>query len=106
MRQKTAKGTAKTSVRITRAAAKAAATGAKLLVKAVTAAIKVTAAAVKTLVAAIAAGGWIVLVIVIVMGAILFIVNSAFGLFYSNEENGDVGNITMSQAIADINKRF
>lgn len=99
---KTAKTTGKASVRAARAAAKAAITGVKLLVKAAAAAVKAAAVAIKSLVAAIAAGGWIVLVIVIVVGAILFIVNSAFGLFYSNEETGEAGNIPMSQAVAEI----
>lgn len=99
---KTAKTTAKASTRAARAAARAAVTGVKLLVKATAAAVKAAAAAIKSLVAAIAAGGWIVLVIVIVVGAILFIVNSAFGLFYSNEETGEAGNIPMSQAVAEI----
>ncbi len=62
--------------------------------------------AIKSLIAAIAAGGWIVLVIVIVVGAILFIVNSAFGLFYSNEETDDVNTIPMSQAVAEISGDF
>lgn len=62
--------------------------------------------AIKSLVAAIAAGGWVVLVVVIVVGAILFIVNSAFGLFYSNEETGEENTIPMSQAIAEISGDF
>ena len=99
---KTAKTTAKASARAARATARASVTGVKLLVKATAAAVKAAAAAIKSLIAAIAAGGWIVLVVVIVVGAILFIVNSAFGIFYSNEETGEAGNIPMSQAVAEI----
>lgn len=99
---KTAKATTKASVRTAKAAAKAAVTGVKLLAKAMGAAVKAAAAAIKSLASAIAAGGWVVIVIIIVVGAILFIVNSAFGLFYSNEETGEEGTIPMSQAVAEI----
>ncbi|MDD5017549.1 MAG: NlpC/P60 family protein [Eubacteriales bacterium] len=99
---KTTKATAKASVRTVRAAIKATVTAIKVLVKATIVAVKATAAAIKSLVAAIATGGWIVIVIIIVVGAILFIVNSAFGLFYSNEDDGDVNTIPMSQAVAEI----
>lgn len=103
---KTTQATAKVTIRAAQAAAKAAATAIKLLVKAAAAAVKVVAAAIKSLIAAIAAGGWIVLVIIIIVGAILFIVNSAFGLFYSNEETGDGNTIPMSQAVAEISGDF
>ncbi len=99
---KTAKTTVKASVRAARAVARAAVTGVKLLAKAAVTAVKAAAVAIKSLIAAIAAGGWIVLVIVIVVGAILFIVNSAFGLFYSNEEDGDANTMPMSQAVREI----
>ena len=103
---KTTQATAKLSIRAAQAAAKAAATAIKLLAKAAAAAVKAVAVAIKSLVAAIAAGGWIVLVMVIVVGAILFIVNSAFGLFYSNEETIEANTIPMSQAIAEISGDF
>ena len=99
---KTAKATTKASVRTARAAAKAAVAGIKLLAKAIAAAVKAAATAIKSLVAVIAAGGWVVIVIIIVVGAILFIVNSSFGIFYSNEDTGEEGTIPMSQAVAEI----
>ena len=103
---KSTQATAKLSIRAAQAAAKAAATAIKLLAKAAAAAVKAVAVAIKSLVAAIAAGGWVVLVMVIIVGAILFIVNSAFGLFYSNEETGEANTIPMSQAIAEISGDF
>ena len=103
---RTTQATAKLSIRTAQAAAKAAATAIKLLAKAAAAAVKAVAVAIKSLVAAIAAGGWVVLVMVIVVGAILFIVNSAFGLFYSNEETGEENTMPMSQAIAEISGDF
>ena len=103
---RTTRATAKLSIRAAQAAVKAAATAIKLLAKAAAAAVKAVAVAIKSLVAAIVAGGWIVLVMVIVVGAILFIVNSAFGLFYSNEDTGDANTLPMSQAVAEINGDF
>ncbi len=103
---RTTQATAKLSIRAAQAAVKAAATAIKLLAKAAAAAVKAVAVAIKSLVAAIAAGGWVVLVMVIVVGAILFIVNSAFGLFYSNEETGEENTMPMSQAIAEISGDF
>lgn len=103
---RTTQTTAKLSIRAAQAAAKAAATAIKLLAKAAAAAVKAVAVAVKSLVAAIAAGGWVVLVMVIIVGAILFIVNSAFGLFYSNEETGEDNTMPMSQVIAEISGDF
>ena len=103
---RTTQATAKLSIRAAQAAAKAAATAIKLLAKAAAAAVKAVAMAIKSLVTAIAAGGWVVLVVVIVVGALLFIVNSAFGLFYSNEETGDANTIPMSQAVAEISGDF
>jgi hypothetical protein len=103
---KTTQATARVTIRAAQAAAKAAAAAIKLLAKAAAAAVKAVAVAIKSLIAAIAAGGWVVLVMVIVVGAILFIVNSAFGLFYSNEETGDANTIPMSQAIAEISGDF
>lgn len=103
---KTSAKTVKVSVKAAKAAARAAVKGIKLLVKAATTAIKAVAAAVKSLIAAIAAGGWIVLLVIIVVGAILFVVNSAFGIFYSNEDTGKAEMIPMSQAVAEISGDF
>ena len=103
---RTTQATAKLSIRAAQAAAKAAATAIKLLAKAAAAAVKAVAVAIKSLVMAIAAGGWVVLVMVIVVGAILFIINSSFGMFYSNEETGEENTMSMSQAIAEISGDF
>lgn len=103
---KATKTTAKIAIRTAQAAAKVAATAVKVLVKAAAAAVKAIVVAIKSLVAIIAAGGWVVLVIVIVIGAILFIINSAFGLFCSNEEDGDPNTVSMSQAVTEIRGDF
>lgn len=102
---KTAKAAAKTSAKLAHAAkvaAKAAATGAKALAKAAAAAAKAIAAAVKALIAAIAAGGWVALLIILVVAVIVLILGSAFGLFFTDEIN----NGALKQAVVDINNRF
>ena len=68
--QKTAQATAKAAQRAAQAAkatAKAVATGIKAAVKATIAAVKAIIAATKALIAAIAAGGWIAVVVIIVI---------------------------------------
>ncbi len=103
---KTSAKTVKVSAKAAKAVARTAVKGIKLLVKAATTAIKAVAVAVKSLIAAIAAGGWIVLLVIVVVGAILIVVNSAFGIFYSNEDTGEEGKIPMSQAVAEISGDF
>ena len=68
--QKTAQATAKaakTAAQTARAAAKATAAGIKAAVKATAAAVKAIVAGTKALIAAIAAGGWIAVVVIIVI---------------------------------------
>ena len=104
--QKTAQATAKAAqvaARAARAAAKAAAATVKATAKAITAIIKVIIAAVKALIAAIAAGGWVAVVIIIVVAVIALIFGSAFGIFFSDDA-GD--GIPISQAVTEINADF
>jgi hypothetical protein len=104
--QKTAQATARVAqiaARSARAAAKAAATAAKATAKAVTAIVKAVIAAIKTLIMAIAAGGWVAVVIIIVVAVIALIFDSAFGIFFSDEA-GD--GIPISQAVTEINADF
>lgn len=104
--QKTAHATARAAqmaARAARAAAKAAAAGAKATAKAVTAIVKAIIATVKALVVAIAAGGWLAVLIIIVVAVIALILGSAFGIFFS-DETGD--GIPISQAVTEINTDF
>ena len=111
--QRTAKATRKTAqaaaraaqmtARAAHAAAKAAAAAAKTTAKAITAIVKAIIAAVRALIVAIAAGGWIAVVIIIIVAVIAFIFGSAFGIFFSDDtDNG----IPISQAVAEINADF
>lgn len=81
---KTAQATAKAAQKAAQAAkatAKATIAGVKAAVRVTIAAVKATIAAVKGLIAAIAAGGWVAVVIILLICLIALIVGSCFGLF-------------------------
>ena len=105
--QKTAQVTAKaakTAAHTARATAKATAAGIKAAVKATAAAVKAIIAGTKALIAAIAAGGWIAVVVIIVVCLIGLIVGSCFGIFFSGEDSGT--GQTMRQAVQEINADY
>ena len=105
--QKTARATAKaakTAAQTARAAAKATAAGIKAAVKATAATVKAIVAGTKALIAAIAAGGWIAVVVIIVICLIGLIVGSCFGIFFSGEDSGT--GQTMRQAVQEINADY
>lgn len=105
--QKTAQATAKAAQRAAQAAkttAKAAVTGVKTAVKATAAAIKAAVAAIKGLIAAIAAGGWVAVVIILLICLVALIVGSCFGLFFGAESTGIGTSVT--QAVTTLNGEF
>ena len=105
--QKTAQATAKaakTAAQTARATAKATAAGIKAAVKATAAAVKAIIVGTKALIAAIAAGGWIAVVVIIVICLIGLIVGSCFGIFFSGEDSGT--GQTMRQAVQEINADY
>lgn len=97
-----AQAAARAAAQAARVAAKLMVTVAKAVVKAAAAMAKAAAAAAKALVAWIAAGGWIVVLIIIAVGAVAAILCSAFGVFFSDE--ADPGKL--KAAIVDINTDF
>ena len=101
---KTAQHSAKTAQQAAKTAAKAAVTGAKAAVKATAAAIKAAAAAIKGLVAAIAAGGWVAVVIILLICLIALIVGSCFGLFFGSDSTGTGTSVT--QAVFALNGEY
>ena len=115
---KTAEATAKATQKAAAAAAKAAQKAAEIArqtaiaaykaavaaAKAVAAAIKAIAAAMKALVAAIAAGGWVAVVVVVVICLVALIACSCFGIFFSSEDTGSEK--TMRQVIQEINMDY
>jgi len=106
--QKTAQAAAKAAKaaeKAARAAAKAAVQTAKAVVKAVTAMVKLAIAAIKGLVAAIAAGGWVAVVIILIICLIAFLVGSVFGIFFSGEPDPGTGQ-TINSVIAEIDTEY
>lgn len=87
--QQTAKAAAKAAqkaAQIAKAAAKAAAESVKVTVKATVTATKAVIAGIKALAAAIAAGGWIAVLIILVVCLLALILSSVFGIFFSGED--------------------
>ena len=108
---KAAQKTAQATARAARAAAHAARAAARATVAGVRAAIRVTAAAVKAaiaavkgLVAAIAAGGWVAVVIILLICLIALIIGSCFGLFFFSYSTGTGTSVT--QAVTTLNGEF
>lgn len=115
---KTAEATAKATQKAAAAAAKAAQKAAEIArqtaiaaykaavaaAKAIAAAIKAIAAAMKALAAAIAAGGWVAVVVVVVICLVALIACSCFGIFFSSEDTGSEK--TMRQVIQEINMDY
>ncbi len=105
--QKTAQATVKATqraVQAARATAKTAATTAKAAAKATVAAIKAAIAAIQELAAAIAAGGWVAIVVVLVICLVAFLIASPFGIFFSGEDSGS--GLTMPEAMVQLNGEF
>ena len=91
-------------VQATRATAKAAATTAKAAAKATVAAIKAAIAATQELIAAIAAGGWVVLVVVLLICIVGLLIASPFGIFFADGGSPDA--VSPTSAIAQINSEY
>ena len=105
--QKTAQATVKASQKAAQAAkatAKATAATIKAAAKATVAAVKAIIAAVKGLVAAIAAGGWVAVVVIIVLCLVGLIAGSVFGIFFSGEDSGT--GMSMQTVVQEINQEY
>ena len=107
---KTAEKAAKTAEKAAKAAkeaavktAQAAAKAAQATAKAIAAAVKAIIAAVKELIAAIAAGGWVAVVVILIVALIALIVASCFGLFWSNDTSTGT---PMSSIITSIDQAY
>ena len=105
--KKAAEVAAKTAQKAAIAAKQAAIAAYKAAVavgKAIVAAVKAIIAAIKELIAAIAAGGWVAVVVILVICLVALIVGSCFGIFFSSEDTGS--NMTMQQVVRDINEDY
>lgn len=105
--QKTAQASAKAAqaaLQASRTAVKAAAQTAKIAVKVTIATVKAVIAATKALISAIAAGGWIAVILIIVICVIGLIAGSCFGIFFSGDDSGT--GQTMQTAVREINEDY
>lgn len=113
---KCAKATAKTTAKATKASVKAAQKAAqaakaavkatvqfvKVAVKAVIAAAKATVAALKGIVAAIAAGGWVAVLIIVIVVLVGLVVGSVYAIFVPSESGG----ITIYGVMSDLEREY
>lgn len=99
-----AEKTAQIAAQSFRAAAKAAATTAKAAAKAVASAVKGIIKGTKALISAIAAGGWVAILVVVVICLIGLIVGSSFGIFFSSEDTGS--SQTMQEVVREVNDEY
>ena len=105
--QRTAQATAraaKATAHAARAAARAAVAAAKVEAKATNAAVKAIIAATKALIAAIAAGGWIAVLVIVIICLIGLLIGSCFGIFFSGEDSGS--GYTMQNVVQEINDDY
>ena len=106
--QKTAEATAKAAQKAAEIARQTAILAYKAAVaaaKAIAAAVKAIIAAIEKLIAAIAAGGWVAVVVVVVICLVALIVGSCFGIFFSSEDKND-GSQTMREVVVEINQDY
>ena len=106
--QKAAEATAKAAQKAAEIARQTAILAYKAAVaaaKAIAAAVKAIIAAMEKLIAAIAAGGWVAVVVVVVICLIGLIVGSCFGIFFSSEDKND-GSQTMREVVVEINQDY
>lgn len=104
--KQTAKTTVKTSkraIQIAKATAKATVQAVKVAIKATIATVKAIIAGTKALIAAIVAGGWVAIVVILVICLIAMLCSSIFGIFFSSE---DTSGRNMSSVISEINNEF
>lgn len=87
-----------------KAAAQASIKAAKATIKFTISAIKMMIAALKSLIYSLIAGGWIIVVIIIVICMIGFLASSIFGIFFSNDYNEN--SKSMAQIISELNTEF
>ena len=106
--EKTAKETIKASKRtmqIAKETAKRTAQGVKVAIKTTISAIKAIIAGTKALVAAIVAGGWVAVIVIIVICLVALMCSSIFGIFFSSQKTS-ANSITMNTVVAECNQEF
>ena len=95
---------ARVTAHAARVAAKAAVTAAKAVAKATADTAKAIIDGTKALVSAIAAGGWVAVLVVVVICLVGLIVGSCFGIFFSGEDSGT--GQSMQTVVREINEEY
>lgn len=107
--EKTAKASVKAAQRAARAAriaTKVAVATTKAVVKATIAAVKAIIAAIKGLIAIIVEGGWVAVVVILIVCVVAMILCSVFGIFFGDEVSTDASAPTLRSAISQIQSEF
>ena len=86
------------------AAAKATVRGIRAVAHAVMAALKAAVAAAKSLAAAILAGGWVAVVMILLICLIALVAGSCYGIFFGVEATGS--GTSVSQAVRELNREY
>lgn len=101
--QKAAKAAQQITQRM-QAAAKITVRGIRAAAHAVMAALKAAVAAMQSLAAAILAGGWVAVVIILLICLIALVMGSSYGIFFGVESTGS--GTSVSQAVRDLNQEY
>lgn len=101
--QAAAKAATKTKL-ISQKMVKATAEAAKAAAKAVVETTKALISGVKELVATIAAGGWVSVIIIVVILFVALIAGSSYGIFFSSEDTGS--DLSIRSVVWDINQDY
>ena len=97
----TAAQAAQKTTQAAKVAAQTAAETAKRAAMSALKSVKAIIASAKSMLTAIAAGGWVALVIIVVIMMVGLIVGSSFGVFFSSEDTGS--SMTMKSVVQEIN---
>jgi len=95
---------AKVAARAARIAIKVIAQAAKVATKAIIAAVKAAVAAIQELASIIAAGGWVAVLVIIIICVVGLLACSAFGVFFNGESSG--GERSINSAITELDDEF
>lgn len=95
---------AQRTVKLTRKAIKNTVKATKVAIKTTIKIIKAIIEATKALVSAIIAGGWVAVVIVVIICLIAMICSSVFGIFFANEKKD--GEMTINTVMLELNTEF
>ena len=101
---KTSVKVAKKSYQIAKMAAKTTIRTTKATIKAISTAIKTIISWTQALIATILAGGWIAIIIIIIICLIAMLCSSIYGIFFSNENGVNIK--SMSSVISETNREF